>query len=96
MIWTGSNNNKNLSGKKDLLVYLHVTSSGAAPLQFRVARFFLTQCTKTEENYTKLPQHYQIATALPNGHKIYQMSIKHTSIFQSKALQNLPKSGFLV
>jgi hypothetical protein len=24
------------------------------------------------------------------------MSIKHTSIFQSKALQNLPKSGFLV
>jgi hypothetical protein len=40
---------------------------------------------------------YQITTTLPNGHKIYQifqMNIKYTSIFHSKALQNLPKLGF--
>jgi hypothetical protein len=46
---------------------------------------------------------YQITTTLPNGHKIYQMTVKnfekamkYTNILQSKALQNLPKFGFLV
>jgi lysozyme family protein len=35
-----------------------------------VARFFLTQCTKTKEKY-------QITTALPNGHTINQMTVKY-------------------
>jgi hypothetical protein len=33
---------------------------------------------------------------IPNGHEIFQMAIKYINIFQSKALQNLPKFGFLV
>jgi hypothetical protein len=41
-------------------------------------------------NYTKLPY------IMPNGHKIFQMIIKYNNIFHSKALQNLPKLGFLV
>jgi hypothetical protein len=58
----------------------------------RVARFFLTQYTKTGEIY-------KIAATLPNGHKIYQMAVKYSkvpqtkrNIFHSKALKNLPKS----
>jgi hypothetical protein len=45
---------------------------------------------------------YQIATKLPDGHKtpngnkIDQTAIKFTNIFHCKALQNLPKLGFLV
>jgi hypothetical protein len=47
---------------------------------------------------------YQVATKFRNGHKIYQMAltyifemaIENTNIFHSKALQNLPKFGFLV
>jgi hypothetical protein len=42
------------------------------------------------ENISKLP------TNIPNGHTIYQMAIKYTIIFHSKALQNLPILGFLV
>jgi hypothetical protein len=33
---------------------------------------------------------------IPNLHKIFQMAIKYINIFQSKAIQNLPKSGILV
>jgi hypothetical protein len=36
-------------------------------------------------NYTKRP------LIIPNGHKIFQMAIKYTNIYHSKALQNLPK-----
>jgi hypothetical protein len=32
----------------------------------------------------------------PNGRKIDQMAIKYTNISHRKALQNLPKVGFLV
>jgi hypothetical protein len=47
---------------------------------------------------------YQIITTSPNGHniyipndrKIFQVTIKYTIIFHSKALKNLPKLGFLV
>jgi hypothetical protein len=39
-------------------------------------------------NYTKLPYN------LPNCHTIYQMAIK--IFFHTKALQNIPKLGFLV
>jgi hypothetical protein len=66
---------------------------------FRVARFFLV-CTKYQNGrkihqwpqamYTKRPR------SLPNGRKILQISIKYTNIFPSNALQNLPKSEFLV
>jgi hypothetical protein len=41
-------------------------------------------------NYTKLPY------IMPNGHKRFQVVIKYNNIFYSKALQNLPKLGFLV
>jgi hypothetical protein len=33
---------------------------------------------------------------IPNGSKLFQMVIKYTNIFDSKALQNIPKLGFLV
>jgi hypothetical protein len=47
---------------------------------------------------------YQIATKLPNGHKmcqmaiiyIFQMGIKYSNLFHSNALRNLPKLGFFV
>jgi hypothetical protein len=46
---------------------------------------------------------HQITTKLPNGHKIYQnglkifqLAIKYTNIFHTKALQNLSNLGFLV
>jgi hypothetical protein len=46
---------------------------------------------------------YQIITALPssfknlpNGGKIFQMTLKYTNIFHSKVLQNLPNLDFLV
>jgi hypothetical protein len=42
-----------------------------------------TKCTKRSQN-------------IPNLHKIFQVAIKYINIFQSKALQNLPKLGCLV
>jgi hypothetical protein len=41
-----------------------------------------------------------IATKLPNGHKVYNLAVfkialKYTKVFQFKALQNLPKLVFL-
>jgi hypothetical protein len=63
-----------------------------------VARFFLVQTYQNGEKYTKWRQ------TIPNDHKIYQMAVnyskrslnRYTNIFHSKALQNLPKLGFLV
>jgi hypothetical protein len=61
-----------------------------------VARFFLTQYTKTKENIpnyhfvTKRPQN------IPNDRKTFQMKLRYASIFYSKPIQNLPKMGFLV
>jgi hypothetical protein len=60
----------------------------------RVARFFLAHDTKTGKMY-------QMTTNYTNGHKLCQMDvnipvIKYINIFRSKALQNLPKLGFLV
>jgi hypothetical protein len=37
-----------------------------------------------------------MAINVPNGHKVYQMAIKYTNIFNSKTLPNLTKMGFLV
>jgi hypothetical protein len=44
----------------------------------------------TRPHYTKRPYIIQ------NGHKLYQMVVKYTSIFHSKGLQNIPTLGFLV
>jgi hypothetical protein len=60
------------------------------------ARFLLGPNIPKREKFAKWPQ------AIPNGHKSYQMAIKYrfqmvikyTNIFHSKALQNLPKLGF--
>jgi hypothetical protein len=40
-------------------------------------------------NYTRRPY------IRPNGRDIFQMAIKYNNIFHSKALQKLPKLGFL-
>jgi hypothetical protein len=58
----------------------------------RVARFCLTQYTKTGEN---IPNDHNI-TQWPNsiildGCKIFQMTIKCTSLFNYKALKHFPK-----
>jgi hypothetical protein len=52
-----------------------------AEVAVRVARFFLTQYAKTGGNI------YQIATKLPNGHKMYQMAVMN--IFQMAKEHNL-------
>jgi hypothetical protein len=62
----------------------------------RVARFFLTQCTKSGEN---IPNNQKIAKSplkMQNCHKKFQLAIKHISLFHSKALQNMTKLVFLV
>jgi hypothetical protein len=35
-------------------------------------------------------------TKIPNGQNIFPLAIKYTSIFLSRALQNLPELGFFV
>jgi hypothetical protein len=62
----------------------------------RVARFVFTQYSKTWEN---IPNHSNMSKwpwNIPNDSSIFQITIKDTSIFQSRTLQNLPKFGFLV
>jgi hypothetical protein len=62
----------------------------------RVARFRLEQQTKTGGKYTKLPE------IIPMGQMIYQVVLNYskwpknmcTNISHSKALQNIPNSGF--
>jgi hypothetical protein len=51
------------------------------------------------QNGEKLPNAHNITnstSSIPNGLKTFQRTIKYTNIFHSKALQNLPKLGFLV
>jgi hypothetical protein len=60
----------------------------------RIARFFLTQYTKTRE---KIPNYHQITKlplSIPNDRKLFQMTIKYTSIFHYKALQIYPNWDF--
>jgi hemoglobin-like flavoprotein len=53
--------------------------------------------TKPGKNVPKEHKMYQMMIKkIPNVHKIFLMAMKYTSNFQSKALQNLPKLGFLV
>jgi hypothetical protein len=66
-------------------------------LSCRVARFFLLQTYRIGEN---IPKDHKLCISvghtLPNGLKIFKMVIKYNNIFHSKALQILPKLGFLV
>jgi hypothetical protein len=61
------------------------TNSGAFPS--RLPEFSL-------HNIPKRVKIYQIATKLPNGRNIFQVTIENTNVFNSNALQNLPKLGF--
>jgi hypothetical protein len=58
----------------------------------RAARFFLgpEKVHQMTTNCTKRPY------IIPIGHNLYQTSVKYTGIFQSEALQNLPKYWSLV
>jgi hypothetical protein len=47
-------------------------------------------------NLPKWGKYTTIATKLPNGSKIFHETIKYTNVFHFKALQHLPKFGFLV
>jgi hypothetical protein len=51
---------------------------------------------KRDKKYTKLPQNYPMTIKIPNGNNIFQVAIEYTKLFDSKALQILPKLGFLV
>jgi hypothetical protein len=51
----------------------------------------------SRRNVPKLGKVYQIATKLPNGRIKFKMAKEYTSLFpKKKALENLPKFGFLV
>jgi hypothetical protein len=52
--------------------------------------------TKKAIKYTKLPLNYQMSIKIPKGHNIFQIDVEFTKLFNSKALRNSPKSGFLV
>jgi hypothetical protein len=68
-------------------------------IETRVARFFLVHDTKTGKMYQMNTNDHKCTKWLcniPNVSKILQMSIQYLNIFQSKALKNSPKSGFLV
>jgi hypothetical protein len=71
--------------------------------EIRVARFFCSKHTKLGKNTPNDHKLYQTAINytkwqlnIPNGRKIFQMVIEYTNLCHSKALQNLPKVGFLV
>jgi hypothetical protein len=51
----------------------------------KVARFFLVQNTQTWKNIQNYLKMYQMAKDIPNGCQIFQMAIKYTNIFHSKA-----------
>jgi hypothetical protein len=62
----------------------------------RVARFFLTQYTKTGKNIPKYHNITKWPLSIKDGLKIFSMTTIYIGILHSKALQNLPKLGFLV
>jgi hypothetical protein len=73
----------------------------------RGCQIFLGIIYQNGEIYTKLPQNipnyhkiyqmviqdYKLSYNIPNVHKIFRMAIQYINIFQSRALQNLPKLG---
>jgi hypothetical protein len=71
-------------GKKiDVMAVINGVLGALVSVTGRVARFFVTQYTKTGVKYTKLPPNYQ---NIPNCRYVSQMVIKYTNIFHSKAL----------
>jgi hypothetical protein len=59
--------------------------------QIRVARFCWIEYTKTGTKYTDLTLNYQKGPEIyQNGFNIFQMAIKCTNIFHSKALKIYP------
>jgi hypothetical protein len=62
----------------------------------RVARFLLVRDTQTGKNVPNNTKWSKWSRNFPNVLKIFLMAIKYFNIFQSKALKNLPKVGFLV
>jgi hypothetical protein len=53
-----------------------------------------TKCTKSHKMYQINTKCTKWSKNIPNVCKLFQMSIKYINIFQSKALQNLPKLEF--
>jgi hypothetical protein len=58
-----------------------------------VVRFFFGHDTKTGKNELNEQKINQMFIKYPKGHKTFQTDVKYINIFQSKALQNLPKIG---
>jgi hypothetical protein len=58
----------------------------------RVARLI----PKLDKMYQMNDNTYQMVIHIPNVHKILKMTIIFFHIFQSKALQTIPKLGFLI
>jgi hypothetical protein len=65
-------------------------------LRDRVTRFFFVQIYQNGKNIPIDHKLYQTAINYTKWPKIFQMVIKYKNIFHSKALQILPKLGFLV
>jgi hypothetical protein len=62
-------------------------------------QIFLDTIYQNGEKCTKLTQQYLMTIKyahISNGRRIFQMTLRYTNIFNSKALQNLPKLGYLV
>jgi hypothetical protein len=51
---------------------------------------------KPEKMYQNEYKMYHMVIKYSKSQKMFQMAIKYINIFQSEALQNLPKLGFLV
>jgi hypothetical protein len=92
LTWIG-----NFFGMFEVVLFADGEMRRHSPFQFlcwhsriRVARFFLVQ---TYQNGKNIPNDHKL---YQNVHKIYQIVLKHTNVFHSKALQNIPKFGYLV
>jgi hypothetical protein len=64
-----------------------------APCRVARSRYMIPKPEKMYQMSTKFTEWSQ---NIPNIRKIFQMALKYINIFPSKALQNLPKLGFLV
>jgi hypothetical protein len=66
-----------------------------AMMPSRDARFFLAQHTKTGKIYQRFTKYTKWPHNIPNDRKIFQMIIKFTNIFHSKAIQKYTHIGIL-
>jgi hypothetical protein len=53
------------------------------------------KCSKSTQNVPNQHKMYQIVLKYPNVGKIFQMAIQFVNQLKSRAIQNLPKLGFL-